>query len=287
LWCIISYPIIGKAILVLALVIHFNIGGQTHLVGSKVIIYNEGDHKKLEQQIRAGIADVLMSQIMYGGNWKEKLRNSTLLNLPDWYVKGLIQFVAEDWNPEIDNKTKDGIITGKFKKFNRLEGNDALNAGHSLWNYIAQTYGKSVIPNILYMTSVSRNMESGFYFVIGSSLKNLFRDYQNYYESKYTLTERSTLSPTKEFGGVKKPKQLKKITQFKISPDGKFATYVTNQMGQYKLYLYNYEKEKSKKILKVGKKLERINDYSYPLVAWHPTGSLLAIITERKGRSYT
>ncbi|MBP6412186.1 MAG: PD40 domain-containing protein [Bacteroidia bacterium] len=262
---------------------NFNIGGQTRLVGSKVIIYNEGDHKKLEQQIRAGIADVLMSQIMYGGNWKEKLRNSTLLNLPDWYVKGLIQFVAEDWNPDIDNKTKDGIITGKFKKFNRLEGNDALNAGHSLWNYIAQTYGKSVIPNILYMTSVSRNMESGFYFVIGTSLKNLFRDYQNYYDSKYILTERSTLSPTKEFSGVKKPKQQKKITQFKISPDGKFATYVTNQMGQYKLYLYNYEKEKSKKILKVGKKLERINDYSYPIVTWHPTGSLLAIITEEKG----
>ena len=68
-----------------------NIGGETRLVGSKVIIYNEGDHKKLEQQVRAGIAEVLMSEIMYGGNWKEKLRNSTLLNLPDWYVKGLVQ----------------------------------------------------------------------------------------------------------------------------------------------------------------------------------------------------
>lgn len=261
----------------------FNIGGQTRLVGSKVIIYNEGDHKKLEQQVRAGIADVLMSQIMYGGNWKEKLRNSTLLNLPDWYVKGLIEFVAEDWNPDIDNRTRDGIATGKFKKFNRLEGIDAIYAGHSLWNYVAQTYGKSVIPNILYMTSVSRNMESGFYFVLGVSLKNLFRDYQNYYLNRYSLIERSTLSPTKEFSGVKKPKQLKTITQFKISPDGKYATYVTNQMGQYKLFVYNYEKEKSKKIMKVGKKLDRINDYSYPLVSWHPTSALFAIITEEKG----
>ncbi len=261
----------------------FNIGGQTHLVGSKVIIYNEGDHKKLEQQIRAGIADVLMSQIMYGGNWKEKLRNSTLLNLPDWYVKGLIQFVAEDWNPEIDNRTRDGISTGKYRKFNRLEGMEAIYAGHSLWNYVAQTYGKSVLPNILYMTSVSRNMESGFYFVLGVTLKNLFRDYQNYYLGRYSLTERSTLSPAKEFSGVKRPKQLKTITQFKISPDGKNATYVTNQMGQYKLFLYNYEKEKAKRILKVGKKLERINDYSYPLISWHPSSELFAIITEEKG----
>lgn len=261
----------------------FNIGGQTRLVGSKVIIYNEGDHKKLEQQIRAGIADVLMSQIMYGGNWKEKLRNSTLLNLPDWYVKGLVQFVAEDWNPEIDNRTRDGIGTGKYRKFNRLEGLDAINAGHSLWNYVAQTYGKAVIPNILYMTSVSRNMESGFYFVLGVSLKNLFRDYQNYYAGRYALTERSTLSPAKEFSGVKRPKQFKTITQFKISPDGKYATYVTNQMGQYKLFVYNYEKGKSKKIMKVGKKLDRINDYSYPLIAWHPTSDLFAIITEEKG----
>jgi WD40-like Beta Propeller Repeat len=261
----------------------FNIGGQTHLVGSKVILYNEGDHKKLEQQIRAGIADVLMSQIMYGGNWKEKIRNSTLLNLPDWYVKGLVQYVAEDWNPEIDNRTRDGISSGKYRKFNRLEGIDAINAGHSMWNYIAQTYGKSVLPNILYMTSVSRNIESGFYFVLGVSLKSLFRDYQNYYSGRYSLTERSTLSPSKEFPGVKKPRQLKTITQFKISPDGKYATYVTNQMGQYKLFVYNYEKGKAKKILKVGKKLERINDYSYPLIAWHPSSSLFGIITEEKG----
>ena len=261
----------------------FNIGGQTRLVGSKVIIYNEGDHKKLEQQIRAGIADVLMSQIMYGGNWKEKLRNSTLLNLPDWYVKGLIQFVAEDWNPEIDNKTRDGVLAGKFRKFNRLEGNDAINAGHSLWNYIAQTYGKSVIPNILYMTSVSRNIESGFYFVLGVSLKSLFRDYQNFYNTRYALTERSTLAPTAEFDAVRKPKQFKHISQFKLSPDGKYATYVCNQMGQYKLFLYNYEQRKTKRIMKVGKKLERINDYSYPLIAWHPTGDLFAIITEEKG----
>ncbi len=261
----------------------FNIGGQTRLVGSKVIIYNEGDHKLLEQQVRAGIADVLLSQIMYGGNWKEKLRNSTLLNLPDWYVKGLIQYVSEDWNPEIDNLTRDGISTGKYRKFNRLYGQDAVNAGHSLWNYIAQTYGKTVIPNILYMTSVSRNIESGFYFVLGVSLKNLIRDYQNYYNSRYTLTERSTLAPTAEFTIVKRPRQIKKITQFKISPDGKFAAYVTNQMGQYKLYLYNFEKESTKRIMKVGKKLDRINDYSYPLVAWHPTSELLAIITEEKG----
>jgi Tol biopolymer transport system component len=131
------------------------------------------------------------------------------------------------------------------------------------------------------MTSVSRNIESGFYFVLGTSLKNLIRDYNNYYSAKFVLTERSTISPTKELS-INKSKKPASISQFKKSPDGKYATFVLNYMGQYKLFLYNNESKKSKLIMKVGKKLERINDYSYPIVSWHPTSEMMAIITEVK-----
>ncbi|MEZ5195495.1 MAG: hypothetical protein R2764_03600 [Bacteroidales bacterium] len=40
---------------------------------------------------------------------------------------------------------------------------------------------------------------------------------------------------------------------------------------------------KTKKLKKAGFRLEDGTDYLYPLLAWHPTGRILAILLERKG----
>ena len=55
-----------------------NIGGTTQIVGSKVFFYYEGEYNKLLSNLKKGIAEVLINQMMYGGNWKDVLKNSTL-----------------------------------------------------------------------------------------------------------------------------------------------------------------------------------------------------------------
>jgi hypothetical protein len=127
----------------------YNTGGITTIAGTKIILYYEGDHDKLDAQIREGVAQVLVNKIMYGGNVREMLKNNTLLNLPDWYQKGLISYVAHNWNSDIDNRVKDGIASGKYSNINRLEGADAIYAGHALWKHIADNYGDAVIYNLL------------------------------------------------------------------------------------------------------------------------------------------
>jgi len=260
----------------------YNIGGVTRIAGSKIAVYYEGDHQKLEEQIRAGIAEILINQMMYGGNWKDMLKNSTLLTLPEWYVKGLMSYLANPWSAGIENRVKDGIMSGRYKKFNRLTGEDAVYAGHSIWKYVIDNYGKSVVPNILYMTRVSRNIESGYLFVLGVSLRNLSKEWMAYYTRSFELDEEQRTLP-KQPALVKKPKVNRVYGQFKISPDGKYAVYTTNELCQHKLWLHDFEKNKTKRILKSGHKLDRINDYSYPLIAWHPTSELFSFIIEKKG----
>lgn len=260
----------------------YNIGGVTKIVGTKIILYFEGDHQKLEQQIRAGIAEVALNEMMYGGGVGAMVRNSALLVLPDWYTKGLIAYISTYWNTDMDNWLRDGIMSGKYKKFNRLTGIDATYAGHSIWNYIAETYGESVIPNLLYMTKVSRSMESAFMFVLGTSTKSLTNDWYSFYQSRYESSEKNPLPEQTPI--LKKPRSTRVYNQVKISPDGKKAIYVTNEMGQYKVWLYDFDRNKAKRILKFGQKLDRINDYSYPLLAWHPSGQLFSIIREHKGK---
>jgi WD40-like Beta Propeller Repeat len=259
-----------------------NIGGTTRIVGSKVFVYFDGDHQNFNKQIKAGIANVLINQMLYGGNWRDVIKNSTLLTLPEWYLQGLIGYAANDFTPEIESKIKQGILSGKFKKFNRLEGDDAKHAGMALWRHIAETKGEKVIPNITYMTRVSRNPESGFLFVLGSSLKSITEEFYASNKQKYEaeqgkekiLTEAVTI----------KTKKKKAYDQFEASPDGRFSAYTANDMGQYKVYIFDAESKKSKKIFKAENKLNRIVDKSYPVLAWHPTSKILSFIIEKKGR---
>ncbi len=264
-----------------------NVGGVTHIVGRKVFIYFDGDHKKLDEQIRAGITEVLLNDMMYGGDLKDMLKNSTLLNLPEWYTKGIIGYTSRKWDTDIDNKVKDGILSGKYQTFNRLTGNDAAYAGQSLWNYIVETYGDGVVSNILYMTKVSRNVESSFLFVLGVSTKNLTNDWLSYYSDRYHYSDTSAVHPKDP--ELLKPKRVKAsrvYSQLKLSPDGNYVTYVTNEMGKVKFWLYDIAKNKKKKIFKYGHKMDRINDYTYPVVAWHPSGKLFAYVHEVNGKNF-
>jgi hypothetical protein len=259
----------------------YNTGGVSRIVGTKIILYYEGDHNKLDAQIRAGLAEVIINQMMYGGTVRDVIKNSTLLNLPDWYVKGLIDYVANDWNSDIDNHVKDGVLSGRYKNINRLEGMDAIYAGHAMWKHVADNYGEAVISNILYMARVSRNIDNSTLFVLGISMKNLWQECYEGYQGKYIQND-STLSFPKDIPILKKPRIARVYQNLKVSPDGNYVLYTTNELGQSKIWLYDVQKKKSNRILKIGQKIDRINDYSFPLLAWHPSGKFFSYIIERK-----
>jgi hypothetical protein len=258
-----------------------NTGGVTKIDKNKVFLYFEGDYRKFEQQISAAIAEVLINEMIFGMDFKTNITNSTLINLPDWYIQGLVAYISNEWDFETENRVKDGILSKKYKKFNRLNGDDALYAGHSFWRYIAENYGQSVIPSILYLTKVNKNANTGFLYVVGTSVKDLSHDWFEYYKSSYSSLKTETISNE---GLLKKNPNRKQVyKQIKVNPNGKYVAYVTNQMGQYKIWVQNLQTGKRKRILKREHKLEQITDYSYPVLAWHPSGRILTFITEEKG----
>lgn len=259
-----------------------NIGGVTRVDGNKVFIYYEGDHEKLDRQIRSGIANILLYKLMYGDNWRQAIKSSALVAFPEWFMQGFVDYLGGGWTTTIDNKVKDRILSGKFDKFNWLTGEEANLAGYAIWNYVDEVYGKKMIPNILYMTRVSRNVESGFLYVLGVSLKELSKDFVTYYQDRYTKDDLFRVGPKAEALTIKS-KRNRKYQQFTISPDGKFAAFTTNELGQYKVWVYDVKEEKLKKIAKGEHKLDRLPDYSHPVLAWHPTGKVLAFVEEKKG----
>lgn len=264
----------------------YNTGGVTTIVGTKLIVYFDGDYKNFEQQLKAGLARVMLDQMMYGGSFKDVIRNNTLLNLPEWYVEGLISYLSNEWDADINNEVKDGVMSGRWEKFSQLTGKDARYGGHSIWKYVVESYGESVISNILYMTRVSRNADNGFLFVLGVSLKNLAAEWLHYYDNMYYKQETKLALPdVKPINRVRKrPQPYCAYDQPKLSPDGRYLAYVKNDMGKIWVKIRDLQNNRERTVYRQGYRAHTTQDKSYPIVAWHPSGKLLSIITEHKGK---
>ncbi|TXC81788.1 hypothetical protein [Luteibaculum oceani] len=262
-----------------------NVGGTTRIVGNKVFVFYEGTHEKLDAQIRSGIAEVILNQLMYGGDITEMVRSSTFLSMPEWYRKGLVSYLSKGWNTEIENSVKDGVLSGRYEYFNRLTGDEAKYAGHSIWYYIARTYGEQVIANILYMTRLSRSIETGFMYVLGMDLDLLSLEHMEFFQEKFKEDESARKDPKQKKIDVKIGRN-QNVTHARLSPKADKLAYATNILGQYRIYVKDLKTGKRKKIVKGSHKINRIIDNSHPIICWHPNGKILAYTEYIRGKLY-
>ncbi len=264
----------------------YNVGGITHILENKVFIYYDGELKHFEQQIRAGLTKVMLNQLIYGASIATKIKNNAIINIPNWWIDGLTAYISEGWNTHLEHKVKNAIESGKFQKFNHLNEEDAVLAGHSIWKYINDVYGEKTISNLVYMTKVSRNIESGYLYVLGLTFKTLIANWLDYYSQKFQNYPGDTTA-INSMSVFKTKKNLEWVySNLKLSPDGKMLAYTTNQMGKHKIWVYQFDSNKKKRIYKKGQSLEEKIDYSYPVLAWHPAGNMVAYATEEKGNVY-
>jgi len=263
----------------------YNTGGVTRIIGGKVLIYFDGDYSHFDRQIRAGITQVLLNQMMYGTGIGSQIKNNALFTMPDWYMNGLISYISRPWDSELDNLVMDAVLNKKHIKINSLSGIDAAYAGHSIWQYIARTYGDAAIPNIVYMTRLTRSIEKGFQNVIGVPYNTVIEHWTEFYKGLYSrqVAERDN-PPGDPLNRKNKPDRV--YRQLRISPDGDKAAFCTWNLGIYKIFLVDLETGKKKRIYRGGYRLAEKPDLTYPVLAWHPNGKILAILTERKGEDY-
>ena len=264
-----------------------NTGGVTKIIGNKIFVHFDGNHQNLARQIREGIVRVSLEKMIFGSNIQEILQNAVLLNLPDWFVNGLVSYVGEEWSPEMDNRLRAGILRGDYTDFNKLEGEEATFAGHALWHYISQMNGQTAIPNILYLTRINRSVESGFLFVLGNTQKNIINDFNNYYASLYRqeVKQRDSISTENIVHKSRKNFRRKNILldEIKVSPTGKYIAYTTSEIGKNKVFVLNTETNEKKVILRTGFKSHTLSfTDNYPLLAWDNSGEKLALVYDKR-----
>ncbi len=258
---------------------NYNTGGFSRIIKNKVMLYYEGDHEAFDKQISASITEVLINEILYNADIRDRVSSSSLITMPDWYLKGLVNYVAYGWDYNAENRVKDGIMSGKFRKISHLENDDAIFAGQSFWRFIGKVYGDALIPNIIYLTKVYKNVDDGLLYVTGKDLKDLLKEWKEYYRNDYS-GDRNL--PGYDNSVVRKSKKDQIYQQVRVSPDGQYIAYVSNDWGRKRIWLYDKTTGRQKVIFRKDPKLDLESDKTYPVLAWHPSGKLLTYINEEK-----
>lgn len=263
-----------------------NTGGLTKIIGNKMFIYFDGSHVHLREQIREGIAGIFLENMMFGGSIGEAVQNAVLLKMPPWFKDGLTSYMSKSWSTENDNELRDGILSGKYKKLNKLTGEDARFAGQAVWHYIALKYGAPAIPNLLYLIRINRSMESGFNFVFGKSVKNFLAEWNAYYKKQFDEDEKQRQMPDERDLVKIRQRSPQAIYELRINTDATALAFVKNNLGKYKVCYRNLDTGKNKKLLKGGfKNIAQPIDYGQPQLAFSPSGKELSIVYMKRNKT--
>ena len=265
-----------------------NTGGTTKIAGNKMFVYFDGNHANLRKSIRQGIAQVIVSQMLFGEDIQEIMQNAVLLHLPLWFTNGLIDYTAQDWDTETDNAMRSYFSGEEPTTFEEMLKTNPRLAGRSMWYFIAQNYGKSTVSNMLYLTRINRSVESGFLFVLGNTYAGTSESWAEYYAYRYSADLQDHPKLAENSATVLKvKKKYGEVSRVKLNQNNQKVLYTTNLLGKARVWVASTDGKTKKMVWSKGfRNSLQATDYGYPLVAWSRSGKTYVIVYQQRDKIY-
>lgn len=257
---------------------------EENLAKSRIEIAYSGNSVTFRKDLAREVSHVYVHDMLYGGSIKESLQNSLLLSVPDWFMNGITAYISEGWNTEMDSYVRDAIANKTLRKPSQTIGKESAFVGQSIWNYIAERYGKDNISNILNLTRIIRNEQTSISSTLGMPFSKAMKEWREYYAGMADNVNASYNATNYDF----KVKEIKfnssdRVNKFKISPDGAFLAFSKNELGRSSVEVMDLKSKKTVTILISGyKTLNQSIDYNTPLLSW-TKGGTLSVIYENQG----
>jgi hypothetical protein len=253
----------------------YTVNGETEFIKPYVEVANLGTAQEFKEELLLRISELMVDEMMFGGSLKDIFQSSILMNLPEWFVDGASLYVAKGWSAEMDDYIRNVIRKRKAKKIIKLDGREAALAGQSVWNFIAEKYGKSSVGNILNYTRITRNEEKSVLITLGVSFRQLMNEWHKYYSDMEGKIAQSYIGIDSLEHFTKHQNKTTAYTTVKLSPDGQYIAYAENDRGSYVVKVRSLKSDREKTIIRGGSKVinQRV-DYRNPLLSWADANTL-------------
>lgn len=261
----------------------YTVNGEIEFVKPYIEVSYLGTAQEFKRELLFKVSDLMVNEMMYGGNLKEIFQSALLMNLSEWFVKGASEYVAKGWTSEMDDYIREIVRTKRVNKIFKLSGKEAAIVGQSFWNFIAERYGKSSISNILNYTRITRKEEQSVLITLGVSYKQVLKEWEQYYLDMQNQVSKSYVNHSDSTKVRLRHNSTTQFTTLKISPDGKYIAYAENDRGRYIVKVRSIQTGKETTIITHGSKvISQEVDYKLPIIGWSDA-STLGVIAVRNG----
>jgi hypothetical protein len=263
-----------------------NTGGVTKLVNNKMLVYFDGNHENMRRQIRQGIAQILVDNMLFGDDLGEFAANQALLDLPKWLTDGYIEYAAETWSPVLDDDLRSILLSGKYTNFYQFAFEKPNLAGHAFWKYFADKYGKNKVTYFYYLTRIYRNLNNASKKITKKKFKEILKDFMLEVPQQYYKDLRGRRNTPKGQLSVSEIIGKKDYIRFNANPNPKSFTYAVVEYFQGKYSVVLVQNFVTRKVLlKYGErsKGDEVNP-NYPILAWDGKGTRLAVMYSTEGK---
>ena len=262
-------------------------GGLTKLVNNKMPVYFDGNHAHLKQQIREGIAKVLLDNMLFGDDIGEFASNAALLDLPQWLTDGYVNYVAERWSTTKDDDLRNAMLGDSYKNFYQFAFDKPMLAGAAFWYYIDEKYKKENVSYFLYLARIYKSLNTASIRITKKKFKDVLSEFMDFEQEKYYKDIRQRRNSPKGVVSVTEDIDNRRdFFRFQANPNPRNQSYVVVQYkkGIYSIgYYENYELDKT--LLKYGVRSQKTEiNPTYPIMAWDGKGTRVAVVYWEGGK---
>ena len=261
-------------------------GGFTQLVNNKIPIYFDANHANLRKQVRQGIADVIVKNLLFGDDIGEVAGNQAFLDLPKWLTDGYVSYIAENWSTDLDDDLRSEMLSGNYNKFNSLSFHRPLLAGHAFWYFFEEKYKKENLTYFLYLARTHKSINRASLQITRKSFKDLLSEFMEYNTDKYyqDIRRRRSYPKGSYVEGFDISKRLN-YYRFNVNPNRRNNSYVVTKYDKGITSVILNEDYENKTLLKYGvRTFQNELNPNYPTMAWDGKGTRIAVIYSEEGR---
>ena len=261
-------------------------GGTTKFVNNKMAIYFDGNHATLRKQVREGIAQIITQNLLFGDDIGEVAGNQTLLDLPTWLTDGYVAYVGENWSTDLDDQLKSELLSGNYNKFSKFSFEKPLLAGHAFWYFMEEKYKKENVTYFFYLARQYKSLKKATYQIANKSFNALLAEFMEYETDKYykDIARRKAYPKGSYIEGFTISPRLN-YYRFNVNPNKRNNDFVVTQYKKGIVRVLLSEDFEYKTLLKYGVRNYESNvNPSYPVMAWDPKGTRIAVTYVEEGR---
>jgi hypothetical protein len=261
------------------------IGGVTDAYKNRVTMPFSGDYSKFRSTLHHELVHAVMNDMFYGGNVQSRLSGNAV-QIPLWYSEGMAEYTSLGWDTNTDMWIRDAVINDYLPPIPRLGGYFAYRGGQSVWNFIAEEYGRPKVTEIMQGLYTQRSVNAAFQRALGLNIEEFGERWRDYYRKRY-LPEVANREDISKFAEMltEDIKEGAYNTSPSISPQGDKVALITNERGYFDVVVVNALTGEKIKTLVKGE--DNINFESLnilePNLTWSPDGQKIALSTKSKG----